>query len=63
MDPRKLAALAKKNAAKSGSTSKIPKNFGKKYDPHLKDIPTDEASIKQQAESDRFFAEMKKRDF
>ena len=55
MDPRKLAALARKNAAKSGTTSKVPKNFGKKYDPHLKDIPTDEASIKQQQESDRFF--------
>ena len=63
MDPRKLAALARKNAAKSGTTSKVPKNFGKKYDPHLKDIPTDEASIKQQQERDRFFKEMKKRDF
>jgi len=63
MDPRKLAALARKNAAKSGTTSRIPRNFGKKYDPHLKDIPTDEASIKQQQESDRFFKEMKKRDF
>ena len=63
MDPRKLAALARKNAAKSGTTSKVPKNFGKEYDPHLKDIPTDEASIKQQQESDRFFKEMKKRDF
>jgi hypothetical protein len=63
MDPRKLAALAQKNAAKSGTTSKIPKNFGRKYDAHLKDIPKDEASIKQQEESDRFFKEMKKRDF
>jgi len=63
MDPRKLAALARKNAAKSGTNSKIPKNFGKKYDGTLKDIATDEATLKQQAESDRFFAEMKKRDF
>ena len=63
MDPRKLAALARKNAAKSGTASKVPKNFGKKYDPHLQDIPTDEASIKQQQERDRFFKEMKKRDF
>jgi len=63
MDKRKLAALAKKNAAKSGSTSKIPKGFGKKYDSNLSDDPTDEATIKQRGESDRFFAEMKKRDF
>ena len=32
MDKRKLAALARKNAAKSGTTSKVPKGFGKKYD-------------------------------
>jgi hypothetical protein len=63
MDPRKLAALAKKNAAKSGSNSSVPKNFGKKYDNTLKDVPRDEASLKKQQESDRFFAEMKKRDF
>ena len=63
MDPRKLAALAKKNAAKSGTTSRVPKGFGKKYDSNLSDAPTDEATIKKQAESERFFAEMKKRDF
>lgn len=63
MDPRKLAALARKNAAKSGTTSKIPKLFGKKYDTNLSDDPTDEATIKKQAENERFFAEMKKRDF
>jgi len=63
MDPRKLAALAKKNAAKSGTTSRVPKQFGKKYDKNLADVPQDEASLKQQQESDRFFAEMKKRDF
>ena len=63
MDPRKLAALARKNAAKSGTTSKIPKGFGKKYDPNTSDYPTDEAAIKKQEESDRFFQEMKKRDF
>jgi len=63
MDPRKLAALARKNAAKSGTTSKIPKAFGKKYDKNLSDDPTDEATIKKQAENERFFAEMKKRDF
>ncbi|HEX6574215.1 MAG TPA: hypothetical protein VF042_04525 [Gemmatimonadaceae bacterium] len=63
MDPRKLAALARKNAAKSASNSKIPKNFGKKYDANLKDEPRDEESLKAQEESARFFAEMKKRDF
>ena len=63
MDPRKLAALAKKNAAKSGTNSAVPKNFGKKYDKNLKDVPRDEAALKKQQESDRFFAEMKKRDF
>jgi hypothetical protein len=63
MDPRKLAALARKNAAKSGSSSKVPKQFGKKYDANLSDDPQDEATIKKNLESDRFFAEMKKRDF
>jgi len=63
MDKRKLAALAKKNAARSGSLSKIPKGFGKKYDSNLADDPTDEATIKKLAENERFFAEMKKRDF
>ncbi len=63
MDKRKLAALAKKNAAKSGSGSSIPKRFGKKYDANLSDDPTDEATIKKLGESERFFAEMKKRDF
>jgi hypothetical protein len=63
MDPRKLAALARKNAAKSGNSSSVPKRFGRKYDPNLTDEPQDEASLKQQQESERFFAEMKKRDF
>ena len=63
MDDRKLLALAKKNAAKSGTTSKIPKGFGKKYDSNLKDDPTDEANIKEREEAKKFFSEMKKRDF
>lgn len=63
MDDRKLAALAKKNAAKSGTTSSVPKGFGKKYDKNLKDTPTDEASLKEIDRADRFFSEMKKRDF
>lgn len=63
MDKRKLAALAKKNAAKSGSTSKIPKGFGKKYDPNLADDPVDEETIKERDRAQRFFTEMRKRDF
>jgi hypothetical protein len=63
MDKRKLAALAKKNAAKSGTTSKIPKGFGKKYDSNLADIPTDEETLKERDRADRFFAEMRKREF
>lgn len=63
MDPRKLAALARKNAAKSGSGSKAPKLFGKKYNSHLADEPTDEETLKNNSENEKFFAEMKKRDF
>jgi hypothetical protein len=63
MDKRQLAALVKKNAAKAGNASSAPKRFGKKYDANLADDPTDEATIKKLAESERFFAEMKKRDF
>jgi hypothetical protein len=63
MDKRKLAALAKKNAAKSGSTSKIPKGFGKKYSSNLADDPVDEETIKEQDRAARFFAEMRKREF
>lgn len=63
MDKRKLAALARKNAAKSGTTSKVPKGFGKKYDANLSDDPVDEATIKERDRADRFFAEMRKREF
>lgn len=63
MDKRKLAALAKKNAAKSGTTSKVPRGFGKKYDSNLADDPVDEAAIKEHDRAQRFFAEMRKREF
>jgi hypothetical protein len=63
MDKRKLAALARKNAAKSGTKSSVPKGFGRKYDPNLADDPTDEATIKERDRAERFFAEMRKRDF
>jgi hypothetical protein len=62
MDDKKLIALAKKNAAKSGG--KTPrKNFGKKYDATLPDLPTDEATLKERGEHERFFKEMRKREF
>ncbi|HVD61170.1 MAG TPA: hypothetical protein VNC11_09905 [Gemmatimonadaceae bacterium] len=63
MDKRKLAALAKKNAAKSGSKSKIPKGFGKKYDSNQSDYPVDEETIKENDRAQRFFQEMRKREF
>lgn len=63
MDDKKLLALAKKNAARSGSNSSVPKGFGRKYDATLSDDPTDEATIKELENSRKFFSEMKKRDF
>jgi len=63
MDKRKLAALARKNAAKSGTTSAVPKGFGKKYDKNLADDPVDEETIKERDRAQRFFTEMRKRDF
>lgn len=63
MDKRKLAALARKNAAKSATTSKVPKGFGKKYDQNLTDDPTDEETLKERDRAQRFFTEMRKRDF
>jgi hypothetical protein len=63
MDDRKLLALARKNAAKSGTNSSVPKGFGKKYDKNLPDDPTDVETIKAREESKKFFSEMKKRDF
>lgn len=63
MDKRKLAALARKNAAKSGTTSHVPRGFGRKYDANLADIPVDEATLKERDRAERFFAEMRKREF
>lgn len=62
MDDKKLIALAKKNAAKSGGSTPR-KNFGKKYDNTLTDLPTDEATLKERDERARFFKEMRKREF
>ena len=61
-EERKLAALAKKNAAKAAKSSGR-KGFGKKYDKNLADLPTDEATLKERQEHERFFKEMRKREF
>jgi len=39
------------------------KGFGKKYDKNLSDLPTDEATLKERQEHERFFKEMRKREF
>ena len=62
MDDKAIIALAKKNAAKTGGKSPR-KNFGKKYDATLSDLPTDEATLKERGEHERFFKEMRKREF
>ena len=62
MDDKKIAALAKKNAAKAAKSTG-QKGFGKKYDKNLKDLPTDEATLKERQEHERFFKEMRKREF
>ena len=62
MDDKKIAALAKKNAAKAAKSSGR-KGFGKKYDKNLADLPTDEATLKERQENERFFKEMRKREF
>jgi hypothetical protein len=62
MDDKKIAALARKNAAKAAKSSG-KKGFGKKYDKNLTDLPTDEATLKERQEHERFFKEMRKREF
>jgi hypothetical protein len=62
MDDKKIAALAKKNAAKAAKSAG-KKGFGKKYDKNLADLPTDEATLKERQENERFFKEMRKREF
>ena len=62
MDDKKIAALAKKNAAKAAKAN-VRKGFGKRYDKNLPDLPTDAETLKERQEHERFFKEMKKRDF
>lgn len=54
IDPKKLAALAKKNAAKAAEERKKPK---KRFDDTLPKV--DETD----PDRERFFSEMKKREF
>lgn len=62
MDDKKIAALARKNAAKAAK-SNARKGFGKRYDKNLPDLPSDEATLKEKQEHERFFKEMRKREF
>jgi hypothetical protein len=62
IDDKKLAALARKNAAKAAN-SQGKKGFGKRYGVTREDLPSDEAALKAIEEQERFFKEMKKRDF
>ena len=62
MNQRQLEALVKKNAAKAAQISEL-KRFGRKYDANLTDDPTDEASLKAREREERFFKEMRKREF
>ena len=62
MDKKAIEALARKNAAKAANSSGR-KGFVKKYDPNLKDEPTDQATLKERQEHERFFKEMRKREF
>jgi len=62
MDDKAIIALAKKNAAKTGGSS-AKKNFGKRYDTTRPDLPQDEATLKEAGEHERFFKEMRKREF
>lgn len=64
MDDRKLLALARKNAAKSQSTSPALKRFGKTFDSTLPPTaPVDENAIEDAERMKRFFSEMKAREF
>ena len=58
----RLKQFKKKNAAKAAKSSGR-KGFGKKYDKNLADLPTDEATLKERQEHERFFKEMRKREF
>ncbi|MGI8619093.1 MAG: hypothetical protein ACR2L6_08380 [Gemmatimonadaceae bacterium] len=62
MDKKAIEALARKNAAKAANSSGR-KGFGKKYDANLKDEPTDQATLKERQDNERFFKEMRKREF
>jgi hypothetical protein len=62
MDDKKIAALARKNAAKAAKST-ARKGFGKRYDKNLPDLPSDAETLKERQEHERFFKEMRKREF
>lgn len=63
MNQKQIEALARKNAKKAEQATGIRKGFGKKYDINLKDEPIDEATLKERERQQRFFKEMRERDF
>lgn len=63
MNQKQIEALARKNAAKAAQATGIRKGFGKKYDANLKDEPIDEATLKERERQEKFFTEMRKREF
>jgi hypothetical protein len=63
MNQKQIEALARRNAKKAAEATSVKKGFGKKYDINLADDPVDEASLKERARQQRFFKEMRERDF
>jgi hypothetical protein len=63
MNQKQIEALARKNAAKAARATGVRTGFGKKYDINLKDEPLDEATLKERERQERFFKEMRERDF
>lgn len=63
MNQKQIEALARKNAKKAAEGGNVKTRFGKKFDINLKDEPTDEASLKERERQQRFFKEMRERDF
>lgn len=63
MNQKQIEALARRNAQKAAQATGIRKGFGKKYDINLKDEPIDEATLKERQRQEKFFKEMREREF
>jgi hypothetical protein len=63
MNQKQIEALARRNAQKAEQATSIRKGFGKKYDINLKDEPFDEATLKERQRQEKFFKEMREREF